>query len=55
MTDSAVQIPGFIAGTWAIDPNRSEVSFTVGHLVVNKVRGRFDAYNGTIQTGANGA
>ena len=25
MTDSAVQIPGFIAGTWAIDPNRSEV------------------------------
>jgi polyisoprenoid-binding protein YceI len=50
MTDSAVQIPGFIAGTWAIDPNHSEVSFTVGHLVVSKVRGRFDAYNGTIVT-----
>ena len=27
MTDSAVQIPGFIAGTWAIDPNHSEISF----------------------------
>jgi polyisoprenoid-binding protein YceI len=39
----AVQIPGFIAGTWAIDPNHSEVSFTVGHLVVSKARGRFDA------------
>jgi polyisoprenoid-binding protein YceI len=50
MTDSAVQIPGFIAGTWAIDPNHSEVSFTVGHLVVSKVRGRFDAYSGTIVT-----
>ena len=50
MTDSAIQIPGFIAGTWNIDPNHSEVSFTVGHLVVSKVRGRFDAYSGTIVT-----
>jgi polyisoprenoid-binding protein YceI len=50
MTDSAVQIPGFTAGTWRIDPNHSEVSFTVGHLVVSKVRGRFDAYSGTIVT-----
>ena len=50
MTDSAVQIPGFIVGTWDIDPNHSEVSFTVGHLVASKVRGRFDAYRGTIVT-----
>jgi len=50
MTDSSAQIPGFIAGTWAIDPNHSEVSFTVGHLVMSKVRGRFDAYSGTIVT-----
>src|SRR5579863_66622 len=52
MTDNAVQIPGFTAGTWRIDPNHSEVSFTVGHLVVSKVRGRFDAYSGTIVTNA---
>ena len=50
MTDSAVQIPGFIAGRWEIDPNHSEVAFTVGHLVISKVRGRFDAYSGTIET-----
>jgi polyisoprenoid-binding protein YceI len=50
VTDIAVQIPGFIAGRWAIDPNHSEVAFTVGHLVVSKVRGRFDAYSGTIVT-----
>jgi polyisoprenoid-binding protein YceI len=50
MTDSAVQIPGFIAGTWAVDPGHPEVCFTVGHLVVSEVRGRFDAYNGTIVT-----
>jgi polyisoprenoid-binding protein YceI len=50
MTVSTVQIPGFKAGSWNIDPNHSEVSFTVGHLVVSKVRGRFDAYSGTIVT-----
>jgi polyisoprenoid-binding protein YceI len=44
----AVQLPGFTAGTWDIDPMHTEVSFTIGHLVVSKVRGRFDAYSGTI-------
>ncbi len=50
MPDSAVQVPGFIAGTWQIDPVHSEVSFVVRHLVVSKLRGRFDAFNGTIVT-----
>ena len=50
MTRSVVQIPGFIAGTWAIDPNHSDVAFVVRHLVVSKVHGRFDAYEGTIVT-----
>ena len=54
-TGITTQDPRFMAGTWDIDPNHSEVSFTVGHLVVghlaiSKVRGRFDAYNGTIVT-----
>src|SRR5579863_883546 len=50
MTDSAAQFHGFIPGTWKVDPNHSEVSFIVGHLVVSKVRGRFDEYSGTIVT-----
>jgi polyisoprenoid-binding protein YceI len=51
MTDTtAVQIPGFVAGTWEIDPAHSEVSFVVRHLVVSKVRGRFDRFSGTIVT-----
>jgi polyisoprenoid-binding protein YceI len=51
MTDStAIQIPGLIAGTWEIDPMHSEVSFVVRHLVVSKVRGRFDRFSGTIVT-----
>ncbi|HLN17702.1 MAG TPA: YceI family protein [Acidimicrobiales bacterium] len=51
MTDSSVvQFPGFVAGTWEIDPAHSEVSFVVRHLVVSKVRGRFDRFSGTIVT-----
>jgi polyisoprenoid-binding protein YceI len=47
---AANKIPGFIAGTWSIDTIHSEVSFVVRHLVVSKVRGRFDRFGGTIVT-----
>ena len=47
----SVEIPGYIAGTWAIDPIHSEVSFVVRHLMVSKVRGRFDKFDATIITG----
>jgi polyisoprenoid-binding protein YceI len=46
----SVEIPGYIAGTWAIDPVHSEVSFLVRHMMVSKVRGRFDKFEGTIVT-----
>src|SRR5882757_6108916 len=46
----AEQIPGYIAGSWEIDQAHSEVSFIVRHLVVSKVRGRFDRFSGTIVT-----
>jgi len=52
MSSTAVEIPGYVAGTWAIDPVHSEVSFTVRHMMVSKVRGRFDTFEGTITTGA---
>jgi polyisoprenoid-binding protein YceI len=42
--------PGYVAGTWDIDPVHSEVSFVVRHMVVSKVRGRFDRFEGTIVT-----
>jgi polyisoprenoid-binding protein YceI len=51
MTDSiATQIPGFIAGTWEIDPVHSEVSFVIRHLGISKVRCRFDRFSATIVT-----
>jgi len=46
-------IPGYVAGTWAIDPVHSEVGFSVRHMMVSKVRGKFSTFEGTITTAAN--
>ncbi len=53
MTKTAVEIPGYVAGTWTIDPVHSEVSFVVRHMMGSKVRGRFDRFEGTITTAAD--
>jgi polyisoprenoid-binding protein YceI len=45
------EIPGYVAGKWDIDAVHSEVAFTVKHMMVSKVRGRFDKFEGTIVTG----
>ena len=46
MTSAATTtIPGYIAGTWDIDTSHSDVSFTVRHMMVSKVRGRFGAFS----------
>lgn len=37
-------------GTWQIDTVHSEVEFTVRHMMVSKVRGRFAEFSGTIVT-----
>ena len=50
MSTATVEIPGYVAGTWTIDPVHSEVSFVVRHMMVSKVRGRFDTFEGTITT-----
>src|SRR5437899_12808607 len=52
MSDVATQIPpGYVAGTGDIDPVHSEVSFSVRHMMVSKVRGRFGSFQGQITTG----
>ena len=50
---TATLIPGYVAGTWAIDPVHSEVGFTVRHMMVSKVRGKFTNFSGEITTGEN--
>jgi polyisoprenoid-binding protein YceI len=51
LTSAVESIPGYVAGTWDIDAVHSEVSFVVRHMVVSKVRGRFNVFEGTIVTG----
>ena len=46
-------IPGYLAGTWVIDPVHSEVGFSVRHLMVSKVRGRFGNVEGRFVTGVD--
>lgn len=35
--------------TWKIDPAHSEINFTVRHMMISNVRGRFEEFDGTIQ------
>ena len=51
---SATTIPGYIAGKWSIDPVHSEVGFSVRHMMVSKVRGRFTEFSGELVTGEIG-
>jgi len=44
-------VPGYVAGTWSIDPVHSEVGFTVRHMMVSKVRGKFRTFSGQLVTG----
>ena len=39
-------VDGWQAGTWTIDATHSEVSFTVRHMGISKVRGRFGDVSG---------
>ncbi|OZC66141.1 polyisoprenoid-binding protein [Rhodococcus sp. 15-725-2-2b] len=51
---TAIALPELTAGTWVIDPAHSTVGFTVRHLVVSKVRGRFQTFSGTITVAEDG-
>ncbi len=53
MTTQAVQIPGYIAGTWDLDPVHSTIGFVARHLMVSKVRGRFTSFEAHIVTAPN--
>src|SRR5262249_37309884 len=48
---ATVAIPGYLAGTWKADPVHSQIAFSVRHLMVATVRGRFTGYDVTIVTG----
>jgi polyisoprenoid-binding protein YceI len=47
----AVTIPGYVAGTWSIDPVHTDISIVARHFMVSKVRGHFKEFSGTVVTG----
>ncbi|WP_136587902.1 YceI family protein [Microbacterium hydrothermale] len=49
MTDATtLDIPGYKTGTWVLDPAHSEVTFSVRHMMISKVRGTFGVKSATI-------
>ena len=50
---STSSIPGYVDGTWTIDPVHSDVSITARHFVVSKVRGHFKEFAGAVATAEN--
>jgi len=53
MTDAPIEIPGYRAGTWELDPAHSEVAFSVSHLMISTVRGVFRIKSATVITPEN--
>jgi len=50
MTTSVTEIPGYVAGTWDIDPVHSHIGFEARHMFISKVRGHFETFEGQIIT-----
>jgi polyisoprenoid-binding protein YceI len=53
MSITAESITGYSAGTWTLDPTHSEVTFSVRHLAISKVRGSFKKFDVTVVAGEN--
>nr|WP_201469522.1 YceI family protein [Microbacterium hydrocarbonoxydans] len=45
---TSIDIPGYRAGTWVLDPSHSEVTFSVRHMMISKVRGTFGVKSATL-------
>jgi polyisoprenoid-binding protein YceI len=52
MTDLP-EVPNYTAGTWTVDTIHSYVGFTIRHMMVSKVRGRFTAFTAAFTTTEN--
>jgi len=44
----SIDIPGYRSGTWTLDPAHSEVTFSVRHMMISKVRGTFGVKSATL-------
>ena len=48
MTITAESVPGYVAGTWVVDPAHTVIGFSVRHLAISKVRGTFESFDATV-------
>jgi polyisoprenoid-binding protein YceI len=49
-TTTSTSLP-LAAGTWALDPTHSEIGFTIRHIGISKVRGRFTEFDASLVVG----
>jgi len=45
---TTIDVPGYRSGTWVLDPAHSEVTFSVRHMMISKVRGTFGVKSATL-------
>lgn len=48
MSTNTITHPAYLAGTWKPDLTHSEISFSVRHLAISKVRGTFERFDVTV-------
>jgi polyisoprenoid-binding protein YceI len=53
MTTELPQLPNYAVGTWTVDTVHSYVGFTIKHMMVSKVRGRFTGFTAEFSTAEN--
>jgi polyisoprenoid-binding protein YceI len=53
MTITAETVPGYVAGTWVVDPTHTEIGFSVRHLAISKTRGKFESFTATVHAADN--
>ena len=53
MTSELPELPNYAVGTWNVDTVHSYVGFTIKHMMVSKVRGRFTALTAGFTTAEN--
>ena len=53
MTSALPELPHYAVGTWTVDTVHSYVEFTVKHMMVSKVRGRFSTFTAEFTTAEN--
>lgn len=49
----AITTENIPAGTWTLDPTHSEISFSVRHLAISKVKGTFERFDASLTTAAD--